>query len=66
MRIHKALLIVINSADYNKSNSSNKRLRWSRGSALPLVSKFAGSNPAEAVRIFKGEKSSARLPSEGK
>jgi len=30
------------------------------------VPKFAGSNPAEAVRIFKGEKSSARLPSEGK
>jgi hypothetical protein len=25
-----------------------------------------GSNPAEAVRIFKGGKSSARLPSEGK
>jgi len=33
----------------------------------PLVPKFAGSNPAEAVGFFKGEKkSSARLPSEGK
>ena len=33
----------------------------------PLVPKFAGSNPAEAVGFFKGEKkSSACLPSEGK
>ena len=33
----------------------------------PLVHKFAGSNPAEAVGFFKGEKKfSARLPSEGK
>jgi len=33
----------------------------------PLVPKFAGSNPAEAVGFLKGEKkSSARLPSEGK
>ena len=32
----------------------------------PLVSKFAGSNPAEAVRFFRAKKSSARLPSEGK
>jgi hypothetical protein len=30
------------------------------------VPKFAGSNPAEAVRIFNGGKSSASLPSEGK
>jgi len=30
----------------------------------PLVPKFAGSNPAEAVWIFQGEKKfSARLPS---
>ena len=32
----------------------------------PLVPKFAGSNPAEAVGFFRGKKSSACLPSEGK
>jgi hypothetical protein len=33
----------------------------------PLIPKFAGSYPAEAEGILKGEKkSSARLPSEGK
>ena len=32
----------------------------------PLVPKFAGSNPAEAVGFFRAEKSSVRLPSEGK
>ena len=32
----------------------------------PLVPKFAGSNPTEAVGFFKAKKSSARLPSEGK
>ena len=32
----------------------------------PLVPKFVGSNPAEAVRFFKAKKSSARLPVEGK
>ena len=32
----------------------------------PLVPKFAGSNPAEAVGPFRAKKSSARLPSEGK
>ena len=32
----------------------------------PLVPKFAGSNPAEAVRFFRAKKSSAHLPSEGK
>jgi hypothetical protein len=30
----------------------------------PLVPKFAGSNPAEAVRFFRAKKSSARPPSE--
>jgi len=30
----------------------------------PLVPKFAGSNPAEAVGFFRAKKSSARLPSE--
>ena len=29
----------------------------------PLVPKFAGSNPAEAVGFFSAKKSSARLPS---
>ena len=32
----------------------------------PLVPKFAGSNPAEAVGFSGAKKSSARLPSEGK
>ena len=33
----------------------------------PLVPKFAGSNPTEAVKFFRAKKkSSARLPSEGK
>ena len=32
----------------------------------PLVTNFAGSNPAEAVGFFRAKKSSARLPSEGK
>ena len=32
----------------------------------PLVPKFAGSNPAEAVGFFRAKKSSVRLPSEGK
>ena len=31
----------------------------------PLVPKFAGSNPAEAVRCFRAKKFSAHLPSEG-
>ena len=32
----------------------------------PLVPKFEGSNPAEAVGFFRTKKSSARLPSERK
>jgi hypothetical protein len=32
----------------------------------PLVPKFAGSNPDEAVGFLRAKKSSARLPSEGK
>ena len=32
----------------------------------PLVSKFAGSNPAKAVGFSRAKISSARLPSEGK
>ena len=32
----------------------------------PLVPKFAGSNPAEAVGFFRAKKTSACLPSEGK
>ena len=37
-----------------------KVARW------PLVPKFAGSNPTEAVGFFRAKKSSARLPSERK
>ena len=43
-----------------------QRLRWSRVACWPLVPKFAGSNPAEAVGFLGAKKSSARLPSEGK
>ena len=32
----------------------------------PLVPKFTGSNPAEAVAFLWAKKSSARLPTEGK
>ena len=32
----------------------------------PLVPKFAGSNPAEAIGFLRAKNSSARLPSEGK
>jgi len=32
----------------------------------PLVPKFVGSNPAEAVGFLRAKKSSARLSSEGK
>ena len=32
----------------------------------PLVPKFEGSNPAEAVGFFRAKKSSARFLSEGK
>jgi hypothetical protein len=32
----------------------------------PLVPKFAGSDPAEAVGFLRAKKSSARLSSEGK
>jgi hypothetical protein len=32
----------------------------------PLVPKFGGSNPAEAVGFFRAKKSPAPLPSEGK
>ena len=46
--------------------------RWNSGfgglgvACWPLVPKFAGSNPAEAVGFLGAKKSSARLPSEGK
>ena len=43
-----------------------KRLGGLEVACWPLVHKFAGSNPAEAVGFFRANKSSARLPSEGK
>ena len=42
------------------------RLRWSRGSVLAFGTQVRGFKPGRNRRIFKGEKSSARLPSEGK
>jgi hypothetical protein len=43
---------------------------WRRGgledACWPVVPKFAGSDPADAVGFFKAKNSPARLPSEGK
>jgi len=39
---------------------------WSRGSVLAFGTQVRGFKPGRSRRIFKGEKSSARLPSEGK
>jgi len=47
---------------YSKTN----RLRWSRGSVLAFGTQVRGLKPSQSRQIFKGEKSSARLPSEGK
>jgi hypothetical protein len=52
-------------------NKNNNNLRISGFGGLedacwPLVPKFAGSNPAEALGFFRAKKSPARLPSEGK
>ena len=41
-------------------------LWWSRGSALAFGTQVRGFKPGQSRRIFKGEKSSPRLPSEGK
>jgi hypothetical protein len=44
-----------------------KRLRWSRGSVLPLSTRVRGFKPGRSREDFSGrKKSSARLPSEGK
>ena len=47
---------------FSKLYPKYKRLPWSRGSALPLCTQYRGFNTAEAVRIFKGEKSSVAPP----
>jgi hypothetical protein len=41
-------------------------LRGLEVACWPLVPKFAGSNPAEAVGFLRAKKSSARLSSKGK
>ena len=55
----------------NKAQAASVVLRVPKAITLevacwPLVSKFAGSNLAEAVGFLRAKKSSARLPSEGK
>jgi hypothetical protein len=50
----------------HRINSEAQRRRWSELACCPLVPKFAGSNPAKAVKFFRAKKSSAYLPSEGK
>jgi hypothetical protein len=50
-------------------NAVNKSISGFGGlgvSALASGTKFAGSNPDEAVGFFRAKKSSACLPSEGK
>ena len=45
---------------------SNRGFGGLRVACWPLVPKFVGSNPAEAVEFLGRKKSSARLSSEGK
>ena len=76
---HLFLTVVLDEVEWSASRCS--RLKPQRSAApnnyisgfgglevacWPLVPKFAGSNPAEAVGFFRAKKSSARLPSEGK
>ena len=42
------------------------RLRWSRGSVLAFSTQVRGFKPGRSRRIFRANRSSARLPSEGK
>jgi hypothetical protein len=51
---------------YNKYTLVLSGLSGLEVACWPLEPKFAGSNPAEAVRFFGAKKSSARLTSEGK
>jgi hypothetical protein len=53
----------LDAADFNNCLSGFGGLEVA---CCPLVPKFAGSNPAEAVGFFRAKKSSACLPSEGK
>jgi len=49
------------------SNNSDERLRWSRGSVLPLSTQACGFRLGQSRQDFSGwKKSSALLPSEGK
>jgi hypothetical protein len=50
----------------NPHNDSNNGFGGLGVACWPLVPKFAGSNPAEAVGFLGRKKSSAHLPSEGK
>ena len=47
-------------------NKSDKGFGGLQVACWPLVPKFAGSNPTEAVGFVRAKKSSALLPSEGK
>jgi hypothetical protein len=61
---------AVNVTETPYGNSARKCLESSFGglgvACLPLLSKFAGSNPAKAVGFLGVKKSSAHLPSEGK
>ena len=50
----------------NQYTLTTSDLRGLEVACWPLVPKFTGSNPAEAVGFLRAKKSSAHLPSEGK
>ena len=69
--LHVSSTVLIIRRDNCLNTASGNSLCWRGFGGLdvacwPLVPKFAGSNPAEAVGFFRAKKSSARLPSEGK
>jgi len=65
-RFIHVLIIVIETASNLTHVSIHFHLRSLGVACWPLVPKFAGSNPAEAVGFLGRKKPSASLPSEGK
>ena len=60
------VLLLYTDYDMVKVKESQSGFGGLEVACWPLILKFAGSNPAEAVGFFRAKKSSARLPSEGK
>ena len=61
LRTQTVLTVAMSAVTYKLSGFGGLDVAY-----WPLVPKFAGSNPAEAVEFFREKKSSARLPSEGR